>query len=146
MNDHSPLLARDYKFFEAARRAAEGSDFKVRVGAVAVWRRKVVAFAASQNKTKPVQKYWNKFRNFSQDGECLPKLHAEIALISKLKKLDIDMRDVSVYVYRVCKSREKGLARPCSACLAALRALGIEKIFYSTDCGYAVEVIDKNIG
>ena len=142
MNDHSPLLARDYKFFDAARRAAEGSDFKVRVGAVAVWRRRVIASAASQNKTKPVQKYWNKFRNFSQDGECLPKLHAEIALISKLKKLDIDMRDVSVYVYRVCKSREKGLARPCAACLNAIRGANIGRIYYSTDYGYAVEVVD----
>jgi deoxycytidylate deaminase len=142
MNDHSPLLARDYKFFEAARRAAESSDFKVRVGAVAVWRRKVIASAASQNKTKPVQKYWNKFRSFSQNEECLPKLHAEIALISKLQKLDIDMRDVSVYVYRICKSREKGLARPCAACISAIRNAHISRIYYSTDIGYAAEVIN----
>lgn len=142
MNDHSPLMARDYRFFEAAREAAMKSDFKVKVGAIAVWRRRIVASAASQNKTKPLQKYYNKFRNFSQDGECLPKLHAEIALISKLQKLDIDMRDVSIYVYRVCKSRERGLARPCQACFAAIRAAKIERIYYSTDCGYCVEVVD----
>lgn len=31
------LMARDYKFFEAARKAAEGSTFKVKVGAVGVY-------------------------------------------------------------------------------------------------------------
>ena len=146
MEGHSPLMARDYKFFEAARRAAECSDFKVRVGSVAVYKRRIVAAAASQNKTHSMQKVYNRYRSFNQVGLCLPKIHAEIGILAKLKKLDISMQDVSIYVYRVCKSREHGMARPCSACLAAIRDAGIRRIYYTTDFGVAVEVIDKEAG
>ena len=146
MEDHSPLMARDYKFFEAARKAAEGSDFKVHVGAVAVYKRRIVAAAASRNKTHSMQKVYNRYRSFNQVGLCLPKLHAEIGILAKLKKMDIPMQDVSIYVYRVCKSRDHGLARPCGACLAAIRDSGIRRVYYTTDFGVAVEVIDKKVG
>ena len=56
------------------------------------------------------------------------------------------MKDVSVYVYRICKSRDHGLARPCSACYAAIRDAGITRVAYTTDYGYAWEVIDKKTG
>ena len=147
MDDHSPLMARDYKFFEAARKAAECSDFKVRVGAVAVYKRRIVAAAASQNKTHSMQKvYNNRYRVFNQVGMCLPKVHAEISLLAKLKKMSIPMQDVSIYVYRICKSRDHGLARPCSACFAAIRDTGLRRIYYTTDYGCAVEVIDQKVG
>ena len=141
-NVHSSLMARDYKFFEAARRAAGESTFKVHVGAVAVWRGKVVASAASLDKTEPLQKTYNKLRSFNQVGLCLPKVHAEIGLIKKVMKLNIPMREVKIYVYRTCKSRDKGLARPCRACLAALQDAGIRTVYYTTDFGYAQEWID----
>lgn len=137
------LLTREYKFFNAAKKAAEQSDFKVHVGAIAVYKRKIIASAASQNKTHTLQKIYNgKYRNFSQIGLSLPKVHAEIALLVKLKRMDVPMRDVSVYIYRTCKSRESGLARPCAACFAALREAGIRSIGYSTDVGVALEWID----
>lgn len=143
MESDSNLMTREYKYFKAARRAAEQSDFKVRVGAVAVYRRKVIASAASQNKTHTLQKIYNgKYRNFSQVGLSLPKVHAEMALLAKLKRMNIPMKDISVYTYRTCKSRESGLARPCPACLAALREAGIRYIGYSTDIGVALEWID----
>ena len=139
--DH--LLAREYKFFKAARKAAEQSDFKVHVGAVAVCKRKIIASAASQNKTHTLQKIYNgRYRDFSQIGLSLPKVHAEMALLAKLKRMDVPMRDVSIYVYRTCKSRESGLARPCAACLHALMEAGIRSIGYTTDVGVALEWID----
>lgn len=140
----SPLLARDYKFFEAAKRAAEESDFKVHVGAVAVYQGRVIASAASLEKTHPMQKMYNsRFREFNQVGLSLPKMHAEIGLFAKLKKMEIPMHDVSVYVYRICKSREHGLARPCPACRAALKEIGIRKFYYTLDDGYAFEMIGE---
>lgn len=141
MESHS-LLARDYKFFEAAKKAAGESTFKVHVGAVAVLRGRVIASAASLDKTEPLQKFYNKARSINQVGLCLPKVHAEVALIKKLMKLDVPMREVKVYIYRTCKSREKGLARPCRACLWGLRDLGIRTVFYTTDDGYCCEWID----
>ena len=140
---HSPLLARDYKFFEMARKAADGSTFKVHVGAVAVYRGKVIASAASQDKTHPMQRAYNRYRHFNQVGMCLPKIHAEIALLTKLKKMDVPMTDVRVYVYRPCKVRDHGMARPCPACQRALMAAGIRMVYYTTDFGYCVEVMDK---
>lgn len=148
MNDAiSPLLARDYKFFETARKAAGESDFKVHVGAIACYRGKVIASAASSSKTHPMQQEYNKYRgSFKQVGMCLPKIHAEIGLVTKLKKLDIPMKDVSVYVYRTCKSRAFGMARPCAACRRALIELGIRRFYYTTDEGYCLEVINKREG
>ena len=138
----SKLLARDYKFFEAARKAACGSDFKVKVGAVAVWKRRIIASAYSSSKTETMQFQYNKYRKFNQTGLCLPKVHAEVALVKKVLKLDINPKDIEIYVYRVCKSREKGIARPCNACLAALRDAGITVIKYTTDFGYSCELIE----
>lgn len=142
MDSHSGLMARDYKFFEAARKAAGESTFKVHVGAIAVWNGKIVASAASLDKTEPLQRRYNRLRSFNQVGLCLPKVHAEIGLIKKLLKLNIPMREVKVYIYRPCKSRDKGLARPCRACLAALQDAGIRTVYYTTDIGYCKEWID----
>lgn len=143
MADHSPLLARDFKYFDAARKAADESTFKVHVGAVAVWHGRVIASAASQNKTHPMQKSFNKYRSFNQVGLCLPKVHAEMALLAKLKKLDVPVGDVKIYVYRPCKNREHGMARPCPACWNAMVDAGIRVVYYTTDYGYALEVVDK---
>lgn len=138
----SGLLARDYRFFEAARKAAGDSTFKVHVGAVAVWRGRVIASAASLDKTEPLQKTYNRLRSFNQVGLCLPKAHAEISLIKKVMKLDVPMREIKIYVYRTCKSRDKGIARPCEACFAALKDAGIRVVYYTTDHGFAKEWID----
>lgn len=135
-------MPRDYKFFEAARKAALESTFKVKVGAVAVLGGKVIASAASSSKTEPLQYKYNVYRKIRQTELCLPKAHAEIVLLKKLKKMDVPMRDVKIYVYRICKSREHGLARPCVACFRGLVDAGIQTVYYSTDFGFAKEWID----
>ena len=143
-DSHSALMARDYRFFEAARKAALESDFPTRVGAIAVYGGRVIASAFSSQKTNPLQSKYNIYRKFQTDcADCLPKVHAEISLITKLRRVqNIDLKRVKVYVYRVCKSRDKGLARPCKACLIALRDAGIRTVYYTTDFGYAHEWID----
>lgn len=145
MDSHSGLMARDYKFFEAARQAALKSDFKTRVGAVATYGGRIIASASSSEKTSTLQYFYNKYRDFSVNGsDCLPKLHAEVGLVSKLRKMqNVDMKRVSVYVYRVCKSKPFSLARPCSGCMRALRDAGIRSVYYTTEYnGYAHEWID----
>ena len=145
MDSHSGLMARDYKFFEAARQAALKSDFKIRVGAVAIYGGRIIASASSSEKTSTLQYFYNKYRDFSVNGsDCLPKLHAEVGLVSKLRKMqNVDMKRVSVYVYRVCKSKPFSLARPCAGCMRALRDAGIRSVYYTTEYnGYAHELID----
>lgn len=144
MEDHSGLMARDYRFFEAARQAALKSDFRTKVGCVAVYGNRVIAAAASSEKTSTLQYKYNRFRDFSVGGaDCLPKLHAEVGLVTKLRKLqNVDMRRVSVYVYRVCKSKPFSIARPCPGCMVALRDAGIRSVYYTTEYdGYAHEWI-----
>lgn len=143
-NSHSSLMARDYKFFEAARKAALESDFSTKVGAIAVYGNRIIASAFSSQKTNPLQSKYNVYRQFQTNcADCLPKVHAEISLITKLRRIqNIDFKRVKVYVYRVCKIREKGIARPCRACLIALRDAGIRTVYYTTDFGYAQEWID----
>ena len=145
MDSHSGLMARDYKFFEAARQAALKSDFKTRVGAVAIYGGRIIASASSSEKTSTLQYIYNKYRDFSVNGsDCLPKLHAEVGLVTKLRKMqNVDMRRVDVYVYRVCKSKPFSMARPCAGCMRALRDSGIRSVYYTTEYnGYAHEWID----
>ena len=142
--DSLPLMARDYKFFEYAKKAALESDFKTTLGAVAVYNGKVVASAASSSKTHSLQAKYNIYRQFEINGaDCLPKVHAEVKLISKLRRVpNIDFRRVAIYIYRICKSRPHGLARPCRACLQAIKDMNIRNLFYTTDFGYAHERIN----
>lgn len=142
----SPFLARDYRYFDIARQVALGSDFKIRIGAVAVCGGKVIATAASSEKTHSLQAKYNRYRRFEVNGvDCLPKVHAEIGLVTKLRRVgNIDFKRVRIYVYRLCKARPHGLARPCAACMRALVDLGVERVYYTTDYGYAVEVIGRD--
>ena len=54
------------EFFEAARRCAEQSDYNgassAKIGAVAVFRRTIIARGHNQNKTHPLQQRYNIYR------------------------------------------------------------------------------------
>ena len=86
--------------------------------------------------------HYNRFR---QLPDLAPKVHAEIAALSKIRHLDIDWNRIEVYVYRACKNREHGMARPCRACMQAIIDLGIRTIYYSTDAGFVREDITKEL-
>lgn len=62
-----------------------------------------------------------------KSGWCFPSAHAEVRCSRKM-----DYNGV-VYVARVSssESRELMLARPCRACLQAMRARKIKKVYYS---------------
>lgn len=69
-------------------------------------------------------------------------LHAEInCLISLLNSADTDWAKVELYVYRIRNDQPFGYARPCAACMAAIKQCGIRQIAYTTNDGYAVERI-----
>lgn len=38
-----------------------------------------------------------------------------------------------------------GLARPCPACMAMIKNLGIKKIYYTTDDGFAFEQLETEL-
>lgn len=136
----------DYRYFNKAKQVATISDYnRVHIGCVAVYQGQIIGLGCNCNKTHPTQKFYNKFRESSED--LLPKLHAEISCLNQIKNLDINFSKVKLYIYRIRKDQPFGLARPCPSCMAAIIDLGIKEIYYTTNDGYSYEKLEKyNIG
>lgn len=135
------------RFFKEAKKESLLSDYNGQhLGAVAVYGDKVIlAKAHNSNKTNTTQYFYNRYR-VEQKSNIMskpPRSHAEVNLLRKIRFLDIDFSRVSVYIYRELKNGELGMARCCPACMAALKSLGIKKICYTTDDGYAEERIEQ---
>lgn len=132
----------DYKYFEKARTVATISDFhKFHIGCVAVYQGKIIGYACNLQKTHPLQKEYNIFRNHEDNANFIPRIHAEINCIASIRKLDVDFGKVKLYVYRERTLGGKGLSRPCAACMAAIKDLGIKDIYYTTDDGFVYEKV-----
>ena len=131
------------RFFKEAKKESLLSDYDGQhLGAVAVYGDKVIlAKAHNSNKTNTTQYFYNRYR-VEQKSNIMSKparSHAECNLYRKIRFLDIDFSRVSVYIYRELKNGKLGMARCCPACMEALKSLGIKKICYTTDVGYAEE-------
>ena len=141
----------DMRFFDLARKEAEQSDYpRFHVGCVIVYKGHVISADHNSEKEAPIQKKYNRYRNFKNyhnHSSVRHSLHAEIAAIKKIPypiAQQIDWKKVKVYTYRICKGHDskRGLSRPCAACMAYIKSLGIRQIFYSTDDGFAAERLD----
>ena len=136
------MKERYFKFArEASMRATyTGSHrFSPMIGAVAIYKGSIVASGWNSNKTSPLQAQYNIYR-FTENTPN--KIHAEIALIQKLRWKfgdSIDWTKVHIYLYREYKNGMLAPSRPCDSCMALLRELGIKKIYYTTDDGYVEE-------
>lgn len=129
------------RFFDAARGESFKSDFTVRVGAVCVYKGKVVSYGHSSEKTSPVQQRFNAYRHFDNTPEQIPKakIHAEISALHKLRNTDIDFSKLSVYVWRQYSNGQPAMSRPCEGCIAYMHELGVRHIYYSTSAGLVYE-------
>lgn len=136
------ISSTDYRYFKKARQVALISDYqKVHIGCVAVYQGNIISIACNTNKTHPMQKYYNRYRE--ESDAMIPKLHAEINCLNQLKHLNINFSKVKLYIYRIRNDRPYGMARPCPSCMAAIRDLGIKDIYYTTNDGYVYERIEK---
>lgn len=132
----------DYKYFNKAKQIAAISDYhQVHVGCVAVYQGIVIGLGCNCNKTHPIQKYYNRYREESE--EFIPKLHAEINCINQIKHLHINFSKVKLYIYRIRKDQPYGMSRPCPSCMAAIRDLGIRDIYYTSNDGFVFERLEK---
>jgi deoxycytidylate deaminase len=132
---------RHIRFFTHARHMAEMSDYtRCPIGCIAVYKNKIIGCGFNSHRTHPLQQQYNQYRNFGNNaGNALAKIHSEIAVISQIQNLGIDYSKVELYIYRKCKSRDCGIARPCEGCLRAILELGIRRIFFTTDTGLSFE-------
>lgn len=121
-----------------ARGVSHCSNFpRARLGAVVVLGNKVVSVGFNQLKTSPIQKKYNRYR----EGEFPPHihndtLHAEIDCLNKGSYADIDWKNATLYVGREDKAGHSKLAKPCPACLQAIKERGIKRVYYTTEDGY----------
>lgn len=134
------LHKSDYKYFNKAKQVAFISDYyKTHIGCVAVYQGQIIGLGCNCNKTHPVQKFYNRYRE--QSDNMLPKLHAEISCLNQIKNLDIKFSKVKLYIYRTRNDQPYGLARPCPSCMAAIKDLGINEIYYTTNDGFSYECL-----
>lgn len=128
-----------------AKNASMNSNFRRQhLGAIAIYKNNVLAIGFNSCKTSPIQKKYNKERNYLIE---LPHantntVHAEIACLTKIKYLDIDFSKVNLFVYREHKNGQKALAKPCPACTKFIKDMGIKNIYYTTEGGYIFEHYD----
>ena len=128
------------KGYELARLASQKSDFgRCETGAVAIYGNKVLAIGWNSKKTSHLQAKYNIARGF--DGyQSKSSVHAEMMVVNKIKYLDIDFRQVRMFVWR--GKEVPMLSRPCAACEKAMRDLGIQKVFYTGYNSFIEEVYD----
>ena len=134
--------------FKKARLAALDSDFhRQHVGCVITYKGMPISTGSCSEKTHPYQKIYNEYRHRKppDDNEWMPKVHAEISALSKIKDLNLNPKKLAVYTYRIRKDQQFGMARPCPACINAIIDMGIKHIYYSTNDGYAHEILNLKI-
>ena len=141
-------MKSDSHLFRLARECSFKSDYsggsRARIGAVISYKGTVLAKGFNTDRTHTDQAKYNRWRYKECGNNYLPsKNHAEMMALSKIKYLDIDFSKVHVYVYRELRDGKLGMARPCPACMAAIKRLGVKHIHYTTDSGYAAERITE---
>lgn len=133
------------KYFKYARNMADMSEFnKFKVGCVVVYKNKIIGQGYNSDKTHPLQQLYNQLR-FEDDGVSPHKLHAEMHALIPIRNLNIDWNKVHIYIYRIKKSNKNGfgMARPCLSCMGLIKELGIREINYTTEDGFASEILYK---
>ena len=137
------MTTKDERYFNKAKKAAILSEFKrAKVGCVAIYNNKIISIGINSYKTHPVQKMYNRYREFHPMPGCnahMHSLHAEIDCLLSVDDNSIDMSKVEIYIYRILKTGEQALAKPCPACRQYILDKGIKKIHYTTDDSFIEE-------
>jgi deoxycytidylate deaminase len=138
------------KFFKLAKNASKLSDYKrkkIHIGAILVYKNKVIASGWNTQKTSPIQYKYNIYRenlkkdNYFSANDHLPCIHAEMKCLIDSKDMNIDWSKVSLFVYRESCGKTR-LCRPCLSCEKALKDRNIKNIYYTSERGYNYERIE----
>jgi len=150
MDSNLRIFPHDMKFFDAAKAVANQSTFdRFHVGCVVVYQGKIISSACNTRKPDPLQAKYNVHRHFNNihKSNCVHSGHAELRALKHIPYTvaqNINWSKVKVFVYRIAPGlpRGVGLSRPCPACMQYIHDLGIRDIFYSTEYGFAHEVLE----
>lgn len=144
------LNRRDTFGLSVAYGVALTSEFHgTKVGAAIMYKGRIIGSGANSYKSDTSQKLYNRRnRTFENLGRDLPPhidgIHAELKAIKSIgytKTQETSFKSARLYVVRISKGQRYGigLARPCPACMEAIRELGIRTVTYSTRDGFATE-------
>lgn len=97
-----------------------------KMAAIIAKRKRVLGVGLNSRRSHPLQKIFSR-------SDVKIALHAEIsAIIDALKKFDeSDLSGATIFVARVLKNGRRGIAKPCPICEKALRAYGIDTVYYT---------------
>lgn len=125
------ITRKNKRFFKAAEAIADTSEFpKIHIGAVVVVKNEIISVGTNLRKTHPMQKRYN-INRFNEVEEVTNHyIHAEINALLKVKHLKL--KDASIYVYRKNSNNKFAMCRPCNACMAYIKELGIRSIYYTS--------------
>ena len=132
------MTKREHRFFNLAKATALCSPHKkFNIGAVIINHNKqILSIAYNQTKSHPEQKKLNKYRYTPYDKDK-NFLHAELAAILKANKEEL--KNAIIYVYRQDLNGHIACSRPCPACMAKIKEVGIRVIYYTTRDGFCKE-------
>ena len=127
---------KEQRFFNIAKEMSQLSNFsRARVGAVVTSGKRILSASCNSTKTRPLQFYYNKYRNFEDYKNSNSCEHAEISALSPLIGKEIEWDKVSIYTYRELKNGKRGCSKPCEACSKLIKELGIKNVYYIDEDG-----------
>ena len=142
--------------FKKARLAALDSDFhRQHVGCVITYKGMPISTGSCSEKTHPYQKIYNEYRQPPDDSEWIPKIHAEISALSKIKDLNLNPKKLAVYTYRIRKDQNnkgtdhgnrRGSVSGSFICTESLYRVPAAPVCQNTDLPGPSRVIDLHPG
>lgn len=120
------LNGRHKRYMILAAKMAENSpSTDYRHGAVLIRGSNIIGLSTNKNR---LASFGNRFR----ERNCGHATHhAELGCVLGLDRSKTT--GTTMYVCRIGKSGEMRLSKPCSMCAAALRHVGVKRVFYSID-------------
>ena len=133
------ISKREQSFFKAAQAVSQLSDHRCQVGCIIVDKHRIISSGHnSDTKCHPLQAELD-YAHFNIAS--IGKVHAETSAIAPLLKSKVDLSRAIVYTYRQHKDGTLAMSRPCPRCMRLIKMAGITRIRYTTDDGYAAEIL-----
>lgn len=111
------------KWLRTAKIEAEKSEYRHKIGCVAVKSGRVISKGFNQIRYRSTGTF--KYAKWKES------LHAERDCLSKISKED--SVGCTVFIYREHKNGKPALAKPCPQCAFMLSDLGVKRVVYTTN-------------
>lgn len=133
------ISKKEQSYFNAAKAMSQMSNHKCHVGSVLVSNHHIIG--SGHNSSTKCHRVQAEIDQKRYGVFCEGKVHAEIDTLIPFLKRKSNLSNATLYIYREKCDGSIGMARPCAGCMEIIKQCGIKKIAYSTDDGYAKEIL-----